>query len=189
MNSIKGFFKRIKLNGLFIATAMIVLGIVLLCAPDKAIGAVCILLGIVLAVLAVIEIVGFFCAGSINNYSFAKAIGYAVIAIWLFTRPASIINEIINIVFAIAIIVSGAEEIQNSIKLCKNGQKSWWVLLILGLITVGLGIAIFFVKDSAMTYLGISLIVYGIIAITQLVVFDRRIRKVNERSDKNITDI
>lgn len=177
MSSFKNFMQRIKINGILLTLAMIALGLILLIVPDGAVRVICIVLGAVLAVLAVVELVGFFTAGAISDYSFAKAVGYAVIGIWLLTCPVGIISGIINVLFAVAIIVSGAGHIQTSIRLYKIDSKKWWILLLIGLVVIGLGIVAFFVTDAAFIYLGVCLIVDGVFALVKLAVFDRKLRK------------
>ncbi|MGN1234624.1 MAG: DUF308 domain-containing protein [Christensenellaceae bacterium] len=177
MATLKSLMQKVKINGILLAIGMIAVGVILLAVPDSAIKIVCILLGVLLSACAVIEIIGFFTAGVMNDFSFAKAVGYAVIAIWLFTCPTSIIGGIVNIIFAIGVIVSGAEQIQTCVQLAMAKYVRWWILLILGLITVALGVIAFFVQDAAFTYLGIILLVDGIIAAVKIAVFDRRLHK------------
>lgn len=184
MEAIKNFFKKVKVNSILIAFASIVVGIILLAIPNEAVKISCILLGVVLGILAVVEFIGVFSAGIGSDYSIAKAVGYTVIAAWLFSFPVSVVGAVLNIVFAVLIIVSGAEQMQMSVQLYKRKMSDWWVMLVLGVITVALGIAVFFIKEAVFTYLGISLLIDGFVILVKVIVYDRRIRKIKKELEK-----
>lgn len=183
MEILKSLLKKLRFDSLLFAIVAIALGVIICAYPLGMLKIVCILLGIVLFLSAIVEVFGFFVDPI--DYSLAQGIGLFVIAIWLFTMPVAILNGIINVVFAVLVIINASQILQGAIQGARIHVKNWWILLLAGLITLGLGIAIFFIPQSHSLYIGISLIVDGLCAIIKVSYFDARIRKAN----KEVIDI
>lgn len=173
--SVKNFFQRIKFNGIILALALIALGFVLALAPSAAIKIATIIVACVCLVFAVIELIGFFAVR--GSYSFAKGIFYLAIGIWLFICSQSVLTNIINIVFSFAVILSGAEQIETAVRLARYRYKFWWILLIIGLVSLTLGLVVLFYTGATFILLGAFMIVAGVFSLVKMIVFDAKLRR------------
>lgn len=89
----------------------------------------------------------------------------AVVGVWILLQPDKVL-AIIPIIVGIVIILHGVNNLRQAVVLCRDKYDKWWVVLILGLLTVGFGVLLVFnpfeALDAVVMLIGISLIYDGI---------------------------
>ncbi len=95
-------------------------------------------------------------------------IGAAVLSILAIINPSwqTLFNIIIVLLFAVWMVISGIDSFAGSFSAKKNGQKSWWLSLIMGLLLILSGLYAgthILIAGVMLGYiLGIAMMVYGI---------------------------
>lgn len=161
-------FKKIKANALISALMCIILGVILVVWPELTMHAACMVIGFVLAASGVNRLCGFIFGKDNSMYSRINLItGIIVLLIgaWILFRPDAII-AMIPILVGIIVIIHGITDLQQTVTLCQNKYDKWWVALILGLITIGVGVLLIFnpfeAAGTLVIFIGIFLIYDGI---------------------------
>ena len=160
--------KKLKTNIVISATLCILLGIVLVVWPDLSMQIVCTAIGAVLLIGGGVRLAVYFTAKDGSVYAqmnLIMGIILAVVGIWILLQPDKVL-AIIPIIVGIVIALHGVNNLQQAISLCKEKYDKWWVALILGLLTVGLGVLLvcrpFEALDTAVMMIGLFLIYDGI---------------------------
>ena len=160
--------KRLKTNIVISATLCILLGIVLVVWPDLSMQIVCTAIGAVLLIGGGVRLAAYFTEKDGSVYAqmnLITGIILAVVGIWILLQPDKVL-AIIPIIVGIVIALHGVNNLQQAVSLCKEKYDKWWVALILGLLTVGLGVLLvcrpFEALDTAVMMIGQFLIYDGI---------------------------
>lgn len=160
--------KRLKTNIVISATLCILLGIVLVVWPDLSMQIVCTAIGAVLLIGGGVRLAAYFTEKDGSVYAqmnLITGIILAVVGIWILLQPDKVL-AIIPIIVGIVIALHGVNNLQQAVSLCKEKYDKWWVALILGLLTVGLGVLLvcrpFEALDTAVMMIGLFLIYDGI---------------------------
>ena len=89
----------------------------------------------------------------------------AVLGGWVILNPGILIM-VIPVVIGVIVTVHGVHNLIQALELFKNQYSKWWVALLLGMVTVGLGILLIFnpfeAVNTAIMLIGIFLIYDGI---------------------------
>lgn len=162
------FLKRLKTNIVISALLCILLGIVLVVWPDLSIQVVCTAVGAVLLIGGGVRLAVYFMSRDGSVYAqmnLIMGIILAVVGVWILLQPDKVL-AIIPIIVGIVIILHGANNLRQAFTLCRDKYDKWWVVLILGLLTVGFGVLLvlrpFEALDTVVMLIGISLIFDGI---------------------------
>lgn len=183
MDSLKRFFTKIKLDKMLIAVLLVLVGVLMVVFPEDALKVACIVCGIGLIVCALVELVGFLY--NVYKFSFVKVVGFLAIACWLFTYPTDLVGKLINILVGLVFIGEGGNEIQSAILLGKNKISGWVFLLVVGLISMGFGIATFFIPNLSMVFMGVSLAIVGLVSLASVILFSIQARKIKKELIEN----
>ena len=162
------FLRKLKTNIVISALLCILLGIVLVVWPDLSMQIVCTAIGVVLLIGGGVRLVVYFTAKDGSVYAqmnLIMGIILAVVGVWILLQPNKVL-AIIPIIVGIVIILHGVNNLRQAVMLCKEQYDKWWVVLILGLLTVGFGALLvynpFEALDAAVMLIGISLIYDGV---------------------------
>ncbi len=194
MDKIKKFFSTVKVQLLLIAIALIVVGTLFIIFPKNAMGIICRVSGIALIIWGVVKLVGYFSSGlrEVGTYSLVGGITLVAFGILLVIKP-TFVSGVFTLLFGILLIIDSVMKIQQSVDMCKLKIKYWWVGLIIAAVTLAIGIIIFIdpfaSAEALMIYIGVSLIVDGVIDLVSVIFYSAKIKKIKERESKNITDI
>ncbi len=160
--------KKLKTNVVISAVLCIALGAVLFAWPDLSMQIVCTAIGAVLLIGGGVRLAAYFAQRDGSVYAqlnLIMGIILAVVGIWILLQPDKVL-AIIPIIVGIVIALHGINNLQQAVTLCKERYDKWWVALILGLLTVGLGVLLvcrpFEALDVAVKMIGIFLIYDGI---------------------------
>lgn len=164
----ENFFKKIKANYMVSAALLTLFGLVLLIWPKTSTTVLCIALGCVLVVCGVTRLAVFLVSRDGSLYSsmnLLSGIVLLVVGIWIVVKPEGVLF-VVPIVIGIVVIFHGVHDFGQAINLYKSGYDKWWVALILGIITTGLGILLvvnpFEAIETIVRVVGICLMYDGI---------------------------
>lgn len=164
----ENFFKKIKANYMVSAALLTLFGLVLLIWPKTSTTVLCIALGCVLVVCGVTRLAVFLVSRDGSLYSsmnLLSGIVLLVVGIWIVVKPEGVLF-VVPIVIGIVVIFHGVHDFGQAINLYKAGYDKWWVALILGIITTGLGILLvvnpFEAIETIVRVVGICLMYDGI---------------------------
>lgn len=162
------FLKGIKMNYVVSAVLCIVFGLTLAIWPDISSRVVCIGVGIVLLLSGASSLITYFAEkdrGLISQINLLVGIILAVLGGWIILNPGILIM-IIPVVIGVIVVVHGVHNLIQALELFKGEYSKWWVALLLGAVTVGLGILLicnpFEAVNTAIMLIGIFLIYDGI---------------------------
>lgn len=162
------FLKGIKMNYVISAVLCIVFGLTLAIWPDISSRIVCIGVGIVLLLSGAASLITYFTekdGGLISQINLLVGIILAVLGGWIILNPGILIM-IIPVVIGVIVVVHGVHNLIQALELFKSEYSKWWVALLLGAVTVGLGILLicnpFEAVNTAIMLIGIFLIYDGI---------------------------
>lgn len=162
------FLKGIKMNYVISAVLCIVFGLTLAIWPDISSRVVCIGVGIVLLLSGASSLITYFAEkdrGLISQINLLVGIVLAVLGGWIILNPGILIM-IIPVVIGVIVVVHGVHNLIQALELFKSEYSKWWVALLLGAVTVGLGILLicnpFEAVNTAIMLIGIFLIYDGI---------------------------
>ncbi len=172
--------KKAKLgkSGLFMSLIEIVIGILLLINPVDFTSGIIMALGIVLVVMGIGQIIGYFRAEPQEAASDGKLTkGILFIAFGLFCAFKSewfmVTFPVITVLYGVLILVAGVGKLQLSVDMARAKQKYWFVALISALLT--LVFAILIVTDPftstafLWTFIGITLIVEAVMDVVTFI--------------------
>lgn len=160
--------KKLKTNVIISSVLCIVIGIVLVIWPDLTMEIACLAIGAVLLIVGIMRLIAYFTARDGSVYSQLNLIfGIVLIVVgalilWQWNK----VLEIVPIIVGIVIVIHGINDLRQALALHKNEYDKWWVALILGLLTVILGVLLilnpFAALDTVVILIGIFLIFDGI---------------------------
>lgn len=162
------FLKKIKANYMVSAAFLALFGLVLLIWPKTSTTVICMALGCVLIVCGVIRLAVFWLNRDDSLYStmnLVSGIVLVAVGVWIVVKPETIM-VMVPIVIGIIVIFHSFHDFGQAANLYKAGYDKWWVALLLGLITAGLGILLavnpFEAAETIVRVIGICLIYDGI---------------------------
>ena len=166
--SMKDFFKRVKMDAILSAILCIVLGVVLIAWPGETINIVCKVLAAGLIILGVVELFSYIT--NKGGYMFTGALGLIVLIV-----------SLIPIVIGVILAVHGVQDVKMAIESKNSGYDRWWIMLIIAIISIAFGVLCivnaFGMVKLAMQFVGAALIYDGISA---LWVVTKTVRTVKE---------
>ena len=162
------FFKELKVNYILSAVFCILFGATLVVWPDVSSKIVCIGLGAVLALSGIVNLITFFAQrdGSLlSQINLLAGIILTVLGGWVIFNP-DVLIKIIPVVIGVVVAVHGVHNLLQALELFRNKYSKWWVALLLGALTVGLGILLicnpFEAVSTVVVLIGVFLLYDGV---------------------------
>jgi uncharacterized membrane protein HdeD (DUF308 family) len=140
------FLRKIKANVVVSSLLCAALGVVLLVYPGDSMRVVGIAVGVVLILTGIVKVFDFLINRDGTLYlqlNLIFGIVLAVVGVWIITQPEKVMS-IIPIIIGIIITIHGISKLRQAIELCQDHYEKWWVALLLGILTAGLGILLIF---------------------------------------------
>ena len=159
--------RHMKTGTMLLSIAYIVLGLMLLIVPERSLLMICYVFGAVVLITGIVCLVQYTrTRGQGFTAPFLLISGVITGALGVFTllRPA-VVASFLPVVFGLFIAVDGLNRISSGMTLAKRHARRWWVLVLLGLLSIALGVFLvwrpFDVAVSVVMLCGILLIVEG----------------------------
>jgi uncharacterized membrane protein HdeD (DUF308 family) len=140
------FLRKIKANVVVSSLLCAALGVVLLAYPGDSMRVVGIAVGVVLILTGMVKVFDFLINRDGTLYlqlNLIFGIVLVVVGVWIITQPEKVMS-IIPIIIGIIITIHGISKLRQAIELCQDHYEKWWVALLLGILTAGLGILLIF---------------------------------------------
>ncbi|MEG3073820.1 MAG: DUF308 domain-containing protein [Ruthenibacterium sp.] len=160
------FAKEYKKSFLLVSLCYIALGVVLLVYPALSIQAVCYVLGGVTALYGLVQLIAYFMQtdfGEVYRLTFVSGVILIGAGVYVIAQPL-VIAKILPLLIGLAIVLDSLIKLQNTIDLKRLGAQTWWVALILSVITATLGSMLLFcpwAKALSFQFIGASLVIDG----------------------------
>lgn len=176
--------KKIKLDAssLFMSIVEIVIGVLLLINPVGFTSGIIIALGIVMAVMGVLQIISYFRSDAekaATEGKLTKGILLTIFGIFCtFNSGWFIVTlPVITILYGILILVAGVSKLQKAVDMARAKQQYWFVALISALLALVFGVLIIFNPFASTailwTFIGVSLIVEAVVDVIMFI-FERK---------------
>lgn len=172
--------KKNNLSEILMLICVLVLGICLTIWADKVTNIVSIFLGILAVLYSVVVFVNYFRNNTkvLNDrLGFIYGIIILVIGFVLIFR-VDFLKELISFVIGIYVILTSIIKLHESIILSKNINTKMTTSIILSVVGIIIGILCivgkFLVPDIIVKYIGVMLILYSVISITNIIIIGRK---------------
>lgn len=179
-------WKEMRNSFILLSVFYILFGAVLFVWPALSARAVCMVIGIfalAYGVMRIVEYIRFKDRMSFFGANLAVGIIMALCGVFLLIRP-EVLMAALPIVFGVIILFNGIIELQRAFDLKRFGYEGWWYTLLLSVLTIILGILIFWnpfvaVQTTVMA-IGIILAVTGVTNLITGITASRNIRRLKK---------
>lgn len=171
MNKVRSVYpmRTAKTGYIVLSAIMCIAGILLITNPDISITVVGITASIVMIVFGIIKVIGYF-SKDLYRLAFEHDLAFGILLIVLgiieLLNPGTMITVLCT-TLGIAALADGLVKVQISMRAKPFGISTWWLILTIAIITIGIGIALLVnpgaSSETLMILLGIVLFVEGLL--------------------------
>ena len=140
--------KQLKWETLLTAALYIVLGVVALVIPDTMVKTLGYLIGILLILAGAVSMICYLLREASQNY-YRNDFGYGLVSIAvgiLFLYKVEWIISLVPVILGVLVVASGCRKLQDVIDMKRLGYGNWMMVLILAVVNVVMGAALFFLQ-------------------------------------------
>ena len=159
--------RYVKSGTMLLSIAYIVIGMLLLIMPETSLLWICNAFGVVVLVTGIVCLIQYARirgTGFTAPFMLVGGVITAGLGIFTLAKP-QVVASFLPVVFGIFIVVDGVSRVGTAIDLAKRKGQKWWMLLLLSIVSVGLGVLLllhpFDAAVSVVMLCGILLIVEG----------------------------
>lgn len=159
--------RYVKSGTMLLSIAYIVIGMLLLIMPGTSLLWICNAFGVVVLVTGIVCLIQYARirgTGFTAPFMLVGGVITAGLGIFTLAKP-QVVASFLPVVFGIFIVVDGVSRVGTAIDLAKRKGQKWWMLLLLSIVSVGLGVLLllhpFDAAVSVVMLCGILLIVEG----------------------------
>ena len=181
--------KNIRPDYLVRAIVLIVVGVILAVWTAASLDVMARMLAILLFIIGAVLIITYLVRKEKSftiSGGFVAGIIIAAIGAWIFANPGKF-TDFIPKLFGIFILVSGLSNLGQTVSLIRYKSRTWWVSLIIALVTACLGAFLFFnptnAKEIAVTLIGAFLIIDGATNLITAVLVGSAARRVQQEKE------
>jgi uncharacterized membrane protein HdeD (DUF308 family) len=178
-----------RLQLIFAAIISMIIGLVFILFPTDSLIFINYIMVITLIIIGLVQFIGYFVTSVKDNQfriGFVLGLLCLILAAYTYFESSSIISFIPKLL-GILVIVDSLITLQNSVDLLRLGSKRWWYQLVLAIITIMLGVILFFNPfnnyESFITFAGFTMIVNGALDLFNILYLSIRISKVDKDVD------
>lgn len=159
--------KKIKWHTLALSVVYLALGVFLIAEPTVTLNVVCYLIGGAVLACGVVQLVRYFAQkedGLLAPLTLCFGIVCLAIGGFLIVR-SDIVIRILPVMFGLFVVFDSVTRIQNALELRRCQYSNWWVFLLLGLLSIALGILMitnpFATMETLVMAIGVILTIEG----------------------------
>lgn len=162
----KNIFWEQRRSSVVMAVITLLLGLLLVLAPDRSIRFLCTLLGTALLVTGLVYLFSWLARRreGFPVWFLLPGLILAALGLWLLTNPGSVI-VLIQFSFAGVLIFHGIVDLQGTLALLRLGRPSWKLELLLSALTIVLGAVVLLnplgTMEALTVLIGVSLVYDG----------------------------
>lgn len=182
MNKVKKFFTKLKWENIIAAILAIVVGVLFIILPKDSADVLCLIAGILLIFAGSFTLVAYIFSGFfLGAHLLIVGIMLILLGTFCLTNPENIM-EVLTVLFGLYIVIDGTTSIVDSVYCAKAKIKGWGLLLVLAILSIGLGTVVMFSTfDTIMIFAGCSLIIDGVCDIIETIVFSHKIKEAKKK--------
>ena len=182
MNKVKKFFTKLKWENIIAAILAIVVGVLFIILPKDSADVLCLIAGILLIFDGSFTLVAYIFSGFfLGAHLLIVGIMLILLGTFCLANPENIM-EVLTVLFGLYIVIDGATSIVDSVYCAKAKIKGWGLLLVLAILSIGLGTVVMFSTfDTIMIFAGCSLIIDGVCDIIETIVFSHKIKEAKKK--------
>ena len=182
MNKVKKFFTKLKWENIIAAILAIVVGVLFIILPKDSADVLCLIAGILLIFAGSFTLVAYIFSGFfLGAHLLIVVIMLILLGTFCLANPENIM-EVLTVLFGLYIVIDGTTSIVDSVYCAKAKIKGWGLLLVLAILSIGLGTAVMFSTfDTIMIFAGCSLIIDGVCDIIETIVFSHKIKEAKKK--------
>lgn len=182
MNKVKKFFTKLKWENIIAAILAIVVGVLFIILPKDSADVLCLIAGILLIFAGAFTLVAYIFSGFfLGAHLLIVGIMLILLGTFCLTNPENIM-KVLTVLFGLYIVIDGTTSIVDSVYCAKAKIKGWGLLLVLAILSIGLGTAVMFSTfDTIMIFAGCSLIIDGVCDIIETIVFSHKIKEAKKK--------
>ena len=182
MNKVKKFFTKLKWENIIAAILAIVVGVLFIILPKDSADVLCLIAGILLIFAGSFTLVAYIFSGLfLGDHLLIVGIMLILLGTFCLANPENIM-EVLTVLFGLYIVIDGTTSIVDSVYCAKAKIKGWGLLLVLAILSIGLGTAVMFSTfDTIMIFAGCSLIIDGVCDIIETIVFSHKIKEAKKK--------
>lgn len=182
MNKVKKFFTKLKWKNIIAAILAIVVGVLFIILPKDSADVLCLIAGILLIFAGSFTLVAYIFSGFfLGAHLLIVGIMLILLGTFCLANPENIM-EVLTVLFGLYIVIDGTTSIVDSVYCAKAKIKGWGLLLVLAILSIGLGTAVMFSTfDTIMIFAGCSLIIDGVCDIIETIVFSHKIKEAKKK--------
>lgn len=183
----KSFFQQWRSFSVATIAASVLLGLILLIFPEASIAYISIAFGAVLIFLGIWGIVQYFAKKS-SSLVLIMGVVVLVCGIIVCVKYRTIIS-IVELLFGIFLLCSGIVNFISSLQPSVRKTSSWWVTLLLSVVSMAFGIISvirpFAVSTTLVRFIGAGLLVYAVLDLVAYIRFKKISRAVEDAINRN----
>lgn len=182
MNKVKKFFTKLKWENIIAAILAIVVGVLFIILPKDSADVLCLIAGILLIFAGAFTLVAYIFSGFfLGAHLLIVGIMLILLGTFCLANPENIM-EVLTVLFGLYIVIDGTTSIVDSVYCAKAKIKGWGLLLVLAILSIGLGTVVMFSTfDTIMIFAGCSLIIDGVCDIIETIVFSHKIKEAKKK--------
>lgn len=182
MNKVKKFFTKLKWENIIAAILAIVVGVLFIILPKDSDDVLCLIAGILLIFAGSFTLVAYIFSGFfLGAHLLIVGIMLILLGTFCLANPENIM-EVLTVLFGLYIVIDGTTSIVDSVYCAKAKIKGWGLLLVLAILSIGLGTVVMFSTfDTIMIFAGCSLIIDGVCDIIETIVFSHKIKEAKKK--------
>lgn len=182
MNKVKKFFTKLKWENIIAAILAIVVGVLFIILPKDSADVLCLIAGTLLICAGAFTLVAYIFSGFfLGAHLLIVGIMLILLGTFCLTNPENIM-KVLTVLFGLYIVIDGTTSIVDSVYCAKAKIKGWGLLLVLAILSIGLGTAVMFSTfDTIMIFAGCSLIIDGVCDIIETIVFSHKIKEAKKK--------
>lgn len=183
------FLKKLKWNSIVTSILFIILGLILIIAPDTTARTICYLGGGALIVMGIVSLINYFMHQEVTvSYSENLIMGIAELIIGLFiVVKADLVISIIPFLLGVFVTVSGIGKLQNALAFHRMSNENNTVLVVIAVLNIILGVVLmwnpFTAATVAFVVIGIGLVYSGVTDLISTCYLAKEVKKYQDKND------
>lgn len=189
----KKAWKQFRTVSILVSCLLLALGVVMLIWPEISALAVCIILGVLFIAVGVYELARYFnlgFAGLLFRFDLTLGMCNILIGILLLVHPAGAM-VFLPVAAGFYMMMGSVFDIQLSVEMRRSGVSSWWLSLLMGIVSTAFAFFLFldpFNGASAlMIFVGVSLIISGIENLCTILCVSKAVKNGNQGTVIDVT--
>lgn len=186
MEGFKSWLKKIKWDSILVSIFTVLIGVLCVAMPTESGNVLCIMFGCSLIVMGVVYLAKYFAFEIlIAEHLLILSIIMIISGVFCLIYPGAI-KSVLTILFGLYIVIDSLSSLSDSMFCARSHIAGWIFLMIISVLTLGLGIAVMFSSfETVIIFAGISLIIEGIKRFVITLTFSKKIKQAKKQLKEN----